>query len=788
MSRPEHWGRWTAGIPVGLAFLAVGLTPSYGQNATTPAAPASNANAQQSAYRSSIAEETVRKDADKIQIQMAQLVAELKLNGISGSNLSTLSNASTHLSGMSQEDMQKVINALQSASITPEDAKRNQSLVSAYQGQQELVAKLKGLAASLTQQQASDQLTNQISALIARQSANIRQTATLLPGRHTVDALTEQEKTVHGIATAEQKAISDQIDLIISSLSGIASNPPATPDATYKTSKAVYEAMTGTLLKDTAHMAAQMTEAGPFPPAMDRQMIVKQYLIGVLRVAAAKSDAAAKLAQAKNVLDQVKQDQKDLNDATKNSKVDPKTLADRQAEINDRAEVAKAMLASLNPDAAKQVATAQKDMQKSADELNKPQQNPSTDPAAQQKQDDAAKQAAATQQDAAQQALTDASQKLDQQIADVQAQQNQTPTEQLAQLQKAQDEIKQAQMDQQVSPQQAAQDAQKAQQDAMAQSPDAADKLADATTALQQQAQQQGQQPQDPQQAQNGQQPPQGQQPAQPQDGQQQAQNGQPQQGQQPGQQNAQANADAASQALAQAAADIQAQKDALAQAAADYQALAQASQALDQATKDTAAADKSLQDGQGKDLSDPAKNLADAQQQVAQAGQTPPGQDPTQGLPQDAKDALAKAADALKNGSIKAVQSDRKGADAQAQQALAALQDAKGSVDKAMADVQAKSQMAQGKGKGDEKGDGKDQMAQNGDMKNGEQNPGQDKGLIKGSYGAKATNGSALVVGGLSPKDRDAITQFQAEKTPPEYAPLVQQYLKNLAEASDSH
>jgi len=104
------------------------------------------------------------------------------------------------------------------------------------------------------------------------------------------------------------------------------------------------------------------------------------------------------------------------------------------------------------------------------------------------------------------------------------------------------------------------------------------------------------------------------------------------------------------------------------------------------------------------------------------------------------------------------------------------------------MAQVAAKSQMAQGKGKPDGKpdgkGEGKDQMA-----KDGQTNPGgKDQGLIKGQYGAKATAGSALVMGGLSPKDRDAITQFQAEKTPPEYAPLVQQYLKNLAAASDSH
>jgi hypothetical protein len=37
-------------------------------------------------------------------------------------------------------------------------------------------------------------------------------------------------------------------------------------------------------------------------------------------------------------------------------------------------------------------------------------------------------------------------------------------------------------------------------------------------------------------------------------------------------------------------------------------------------------------------------------------------------------------------------------------------------------------------------------------------------------------------VVTGLSPHDRDAITQLQNEKPPQEFAPEVQQYYKNLA------
>jgi len=705
-----------AGLPVGLALITLGFAPVMGQDA------------QQSAYRNSIAQESVRKQADKIQTELGQLVAELKLNGLGGANLATLSQASTHLSGLSQEEMQKVINALQNASVTSDDGKRQQSLVTAYQGQQDLVLKLKKLASALASQQAGDKLVNQLEDLIARQSANIRQTSTLVAGGHKTDQLDAKEKTVHSLATTEQTAIGGQIDILFTNLTAQAGQTPATPDPSAASIKAVLDAMTGTLLKETAATATQLTTAGPFDGAVAKQTAVRQYLTKMLSAASSKADAATRLTQAKNQLQQVAADQKDLADITKQKKVDAATLAERQAQINDRAEVAKALLQPLNPDAAKKVDAAQQDMKQSADALN--------DPAKQQD--------AAAKQDDATKALADADKMLDQQMADIQKQQNQTPTEQMAQLQKIADEIKQAQQAQDVSPKDAAKQAQQAQKDAMVPSPDAASKLADAADKLQQQA---AQQPADPQQGQQPQQPSQ--------------------------------NSDAIKQDLAQAAQAIQAQQDALAKSAQDYQALAQTQQALDQAQKDAAAADQSLQNGTGNDLSDPARKLKSAQDQVSQAAQNP-----TPGMPGDAQQAMQQAADALKNASIQAVQANRSGADAQAKAAMGALQQAQNAVGQAMAQVQAQAQQQQGQGQGQQMA----QQQQNSQALGGTSNAGSANQQLGGSGTGPVQRGTALVMGGLNKKDRDAITQYQAEKTPAEYAPLVQQYLKNLADVSETH
>ena len=49
------------------------------------------------------------------------------------------------------------------------------------------------------------------------------------------------------------------------------------------------------------------------------------------------------------------------------------------------------------------------------------------------------------------------------------------------------------------------------------------------------------------------------------------------------------------------------------------------------------------------------------------------------------------------------------------------------------------------------------------------------------GSWGAVGVDAQAT--GGLSRRDREATTQLQAVKPPPEFAPAVRQYYKNLAE-----
>lgn len=699
---------------------------------------ASSANTQQSAYRSSIAQETVRKQTDKIQEEINQLVTEAKLNGMDNAGLIALVKASSRLKALSQEDMQKVIVALQSASMNTEDAGRQKSLVSAYQKQKDVSLQLKTLAADLAAQESQKALPAKLQSLIARQSANIRQTTTfasVAPAQ-----LAGPQKSTHDVVSSEQASIGGEIDLLFKVLAAApekATTPdaPATPD----TAKLVLEAMNSSSLKVTSDAAIKFTAEGPFPDAVVKETSIREYLTNLLRIAQSKVDAVTQLEEAKSQLNQLITDQKDLAAVAEQAKLDGATLAERQAKINDRTSVAQAQLKPLNQAAAAQVTEAQKEMEKSAAALDKAKTpadptQPKPDSEAQKDKDktasadkspaDKAKDAAdkakdpadtAAQQKAVVDSLEKAAAMLDKQIADAQKQQDMNPADKLAQLEKLQEDIKQAQQNPTTTPT----DLQKLQQDALAPSPEAANKIAEAADKMQQ----------------------------------------------------PQPDKAAASQALAQAADTVKKQADELKKAADDYKALSDASDQLAKAQEQAKAADDAIKNNTSTNQTEAARNLAQAQANVDQAKQNAQ----QKGLPQDSQQAMQQASDALKEATNQAVQAQGAKAQAQGQKAQAAMQQAQKGLAQAMAQVQ---QQAQGQQQPGQKQQQQSSQAMN------NQAPDQATNQLLQGFGG---SGIAQVMGGLTPKDRDAISQLQAEKSPAEYAPQVQQYLKNLADSSQS-
>ena len=713
----------------------------------------SDVDAQQTTYRSGLAQEAIRQQSNQVRDDLAQMISELKMNGLSSASIDFLTKASGRLSSLSQEDMQKVILALQTAG-TQQSQQRQDSIVTAYQGQKNIALKLKTLASELNAQEVQNELPAQLEVLIVRQSANLRSTTALRDSGKTPAQLDDPQKALHAVVTSEQNLIGGEINLLIKTLGTAATQGNATDPATAAARQAL-DIFNGTMLSSMVPLAYQNTDAGPFNGAVDHQKAVRDYLVQALQALVAKEDASTRLDQARSQLDQIISDQKDVADATQ-SKLDSTTLAQRQEKIADQTEIAQSLLTPLNHAAGQQLGAAQQQMAQTAAALDKTKNAADTAP----------------QQQQVAKTLDGASKMLDDQIAALQQQQSQSPLDEMADLQKIQNQLKQDQQTDQANPQAAEKDLENVQQKDAGQLPaDAASAVADAADKLGQ----------------------------------------------------TQPDAGNANKDLDQAIAAIQKAQDAAAKDAAAYQALQQEDAKLAQAEQEATAADGDLQKNPKGDLSQAVQQLsaaasdttqastADQASQAAQAsaasqssqasqasqssqgsqptassqGQgnqpTPSGQGqgpaPTTPGPGPGQ-AIADATAALKDAANSAVQSKGSDADGQTQKGIAAIKAARSALADAMASIQGDSQSAQSS----QSQSDSSQMASASHAAHAGYM--YDRGVqtriggVGGGY-----SGPGNVVGTLKPKDRDAITQYAKEKAPAEYAPQVQQYLKNLAD-----
>ncbi|MGE3308907.1 MAG: hypothetical protein AB7O66_02985 [Limisphaerales bacterium] len=181
------------------------------------------------------------------------------------------------------------------------------------------------------------------------------------------------------------------------------------------------------------------------------------------------------------------------------------------------------------------------------------------------------------------------------------------------------------------------------------------------------------------------------------------------------------------------------------------------------------------------EELSNAAKGLKKASKQIRPATSGRLGR-----MPRMVRDPLQRADRALAEGAASAEAGDQAGSEGEAGEAQAALAAAAAAIDLAMAG------MGQQPGQGDGQG-GEGNSAGQGEGKGRGRRPGSragkgtgDAGNFFGSGGADGPRSSASGSGryiGLPARERAALLQSQGERYPREYAPMIEQYLKNLSD-----
>ncbi len=181
------------------------------------------------------------------------------------------------------------------------------------------------------------------------------------------------------------------------------------------------------------------------------------------------------------------------------------------------------------------------------------------------------------------------------------------------------------------------------------------------------------------------------------------------------------------------------------------------------------------------EELSNAAKGLKKASKQIRPATSGRLGR-----MPRMVRDPLQHADRALAEGAASAEAGDQAGSENEAGEAQAALAAAAAAIDLAMAGMG--QQPGQGEGQG-----GEGNSAGQGEGKGRGRRPGSragkgtgDAGNFFGSGGADGPRSSTSGTGryiGLPARERAALLQSQGERYSREYAPMIEQYLKNLSD-----
>jgi hypothetical protein len=764
---------------------------------------------QNEAYRTSVSQETLRRDALTAKEELAAIREEMK--EFLPDDLALIDRAFNKLQDLSKGELQAVVNSLRTASKTSDIRLQLETLVGAQKTQTQVINSLNRLSTDLNARQSASQITSQFQRLLLAQSSISTNTNRLmvatpevLPSKLKGDTLKR-----HQAILGEQQSLTPEIVVALENLKQLNNSITEGP-ARDSVQKALKIATEGNLQTSSEKLASSFSD-NPLPSSHATQVTLVKALseiVDTLKIG--EVGLSGRVAQLASELKLLREQQANL--------ADPKAIATipdafgeirkKQREISEAASALIPQIQGLNAQSAEKVKASTKEMEAALTILAKNKETRTT---------------AATPIQSAHQLLLAAEAELNKQLAQMEKNEGKPLAGDLnGALSKLQSEIAQAAQAQNklnasanaspASPANAAAKealqakVQALQQEALGLVPDTAKKLGEAMAQMSDASQ---------------------------------------------------ASQEAAAASLADASEQLKNQIAALNGQSAEQQALAAAASKIEEAMKTAAAAQSNLNssspktgeafaqlDAASKQAAAAAAAAAAAEKQASASSATPPAAaspsasasaatppsaaspsasasaatppsaaspsasasaatPPSAASPSasasaappssaaspsaSAAAAMQQAQAALSAASMSAAQAKASQASSQAAAAQAAMSQAQAALaqaSQAMAaeaaaglSSAAQSQMAQSSSSGTTAGTPKKSSSSesNQDSKNGDSSFDTDVITV-------AAGRDVQIVGRLSPKDRDGVTQLQAEKPPSEFAGEVQQYYKNLA------
>src|SRR5436305_7982189 len=312
----------------------------------------------------------IKAQTQNVAAQLGAIIDEFKRNNLDGQDVEVLEAIRRVLGKLSDEEMKKVIDALQEARSQADPSQSKKAFAGAVSDQKAIIAQLRALLLEYQRQQALYELSLRLAALAERENANLKTVVDLakMTGNATASRFDDTQRASLQIQAADQQGLKDEVNPLLTKLETL------TKDADGST-------------KDRLNKALEQVKSGGVKPAMDSaiedlksaalyraagsEKIIRDQLRELSRLVAPPKDTMAAIQAAmKEIEKQIEAEKAIVEQTRKMEKKDAAEVENRQADVVDKTDAIKTDLAQIAPDASNELKNAQNQMQEARANLS----------------------------------------------------------------------------------------------------------------------------------------------------------------------------------------------------------------------------------------------------------------------------------------------------------------------------------------------------------------------------------------------------------------------------------
>jgi hypothetical protein len=365
---------------LGMSLFLLGMASPYlhAQTGRTDSA------SRTTAYRSSLAQESLRTEIHKLSDELVVLIGELRANDLPDAGFATLYKAIQQLGEIKQENIDQVVKALQAAGFEEETSARLKLLLTAHENQQGIESRLRAMAGELGAQQRIASMPIRIRAMLERQIGVIAQTKAVSASPKT-NAAGEQ------LARTGQNAITEELTQILAQ--GNEHLETIKNARLQESLKAALAWSQSNRLADHTRSASAELEKKQWANALTAQEATRDGLARLLHMLQVDTPASQRLESLRRDADRLASEQQKLSEMARQESADRQNLAEKQERLSLQTQALQKELEQLDAKASQMTSDAADLMNESVSELKADKADPKLTADKQQKAAEALQQA-----------------------------------------------------------------------------------------------------------------------------------------------------------------------------------------------------------------------------------------------------------------------------------------------------------------------------------------------------------------------------------------------------------